>query len=506
MALAGPGPVVLELDDVSMTFPNGTVALRNVEMSIRAGTVHGLVGANGAGKSTAIKILSGALVPAGGSVVWHGDPVTWTGPGHARSRGISTIHQHVPLVPTLSVLENVYLERSGLRRMSSSTRPDFDRLCDTVGYRIDPDRLVGALSIGDRQMVGILQALSCGAELVVMDEPTASLGADERDAVHAVVHRLRDEQGTAFLYTSHYLGEVLDLTDHLTVLRNGEVSADGPTEQFSEGGLVEAMVGATVDLPAGRAPRRVLDDAAPLVRVENLSSPSGIADVSLQVYAGEIVGLAGLLGSGRSEILHAIYGADPAAFGTVIVNGRDVRRRRVGDTKAGMALVPEERSAQGLIGAEDIATNASLADFGAGMRFGLVSRSAELQRGSAVIDELGVVAPGPATIVNHLSGGNAQKVLFGRWVLGDATVFLLDEPTHGIDVQAKSDIFRVVRELADRGCAVIVALSEFDELLAVATRIVVVHRGRLIRELVPAETSEPELLAIASGLLVEDPA
>ncbi len=505
MALAGPGPVVLELDDVSMTFPNGTVALRNVEMSIRAGTVHGLVGANGAGKSTAIKILSGALAPSGGSVVWHGDPVTWTGPGHARSRGISTIHQHVPLVPTLSVLENVYLERRGPRRTSSSTRTDFDRLCDTVGYWIDPDRLVGALSIGDRQMVGILQALSCGAALVVMDEPTASLGAEERDAVHAVVHRLRDEQGTAFLYTSHYLDEVLEITDHITVLRNGEVSADGPTEHFTEGGLVEAMVGTAVVL-AGRAPRRLPDDAAPVVRVEHLSSPSGIADVSLQVHAGEIVGLAGLLGSGRSEILHAIYGADPAAVGTVIVNGRDVRRRRVGDTRVGMALVPEERNAQGLIGAEDIATNASLADFGAGMRFGLVSRSLEMQRGGAVIDELGVVAQGPASIVNHLSGGNAQKVLFGRWVLGDATVFLLDEPTHGIDVQAKSDIFRVVRELADRGCAVIVALSEFDELLAIATRIVVVHRGRLIRELVPAETSEPELLAIASGLLVEEPA
>lgn len=490
---------LLSLDGVGKSFPNGTVALRDARLSVRPGSVHGLVGANGAGKSTMIKIIAGVHAATTGAVRWKGEEVRWRDPGAARNAGVATIMQHVPLAPTLTVLENIFLGAPGPWRLPRARRTEFARLLDRVGYGIDPDAEVADLAIGERQMVAILQALAFGAELVVMDEPTASLADGERQVVFEVVRRL-SAQGTAFLYVSHFLDEVLDLTDQVTVLRDGTVVEEGETAGYDEDRLVQAIVGRDLLAAERRASPPVARDGPALLAVRHLDSPAGVRDVSFEVRPGEVVGLAGLLGSGRSEILHAVYGADPHARGEVLVDGRPVRRKPRAAVAGGMALVPEDRNAQGLVGAFPMWKNISLPDLrslAAGRT--LPRESAERRRAVQAIKDLGIVCPGPHAAVTELSGGNAQKVVFGKWLYGGARVFMLDEPTAGVDVGAKADILELIRGFAAARGAVLIVSSEFEELLAVATRILVVREGRVVAERAAHETSEEELLMLANG-------
>lgn len=490
---------LLSLDGVGKAFPSGTVALRDARLDVRRGSVHGLVGANGAGKSTMIKVIAGAHAPTAGTLRWKGEEVRWRNPGAARNAGIATIMQHVPLAPALTVLENVFLGSPGPWRLQRGRRVELDRLLDRVGYAIDPDAEVADLAIGERQMVAILQALATGAELVVMDEPTASLADAERQVVFDVVRRL-SAQGTAFLYVSHFLDEVLDLTDRVTVLRDGTVVEDGETAAYDEDRLVQAIVGRDLLAAERRTPAPVAADRPPLLTVRDLDSPAGVHRVSFEVRPGEVVGLAGLLGSGRSEILHAVYGADPRARGEVLVDGRRVRRGPRAAVAAGMALVPEDRNAQGLVGAFPIWKNISLPDL-CSLASGraLPREGAERRLAARAIEDLGIVCPGPDAAVTELSGGNAQKVVFGKWLYGGARVFLLDEPTAGVDVGAKADILDLIRGFTAENGAVLIVSSEFEELLAVATRVLVVRDGRVVAERAAHETSEEELLMLANG-------
>ncbi|MBE3014634.1 sugar ABC transporter ATP-binding protein [Microbispora sp. NEAU-D428] len=490
---------LLSLEGVGKSFPNGTVALRGARLTVLPGSVHGLVGANGAGKSTMIKIIAGAHAPTAGTVRWKGEEVVWRDPGAARKAGVATIMQHVPLAPTLTVLENVFLGAPGPWRLPRARRREFDRLLERVHYAIDPDAEVAGLAIGERQMVAILQALAIGANLVVMDEPTASLAEGERQVVFDVVRRL-SAQGTAFLYVSHFLDEVLSLTDRVTVLRDGTVVEEGPTVAYDEDRLVQAIVGRDLLAAERRAPAPVAADAPVALAVRNLSSPAGVRDVSFEVRRGEVVGIAGLLGSGRSEILHAVYGADSRARGQVLVDGRPVRRGPRAAVAAGMALVPEDRNAQGIVGAFPIWKNISLPDLASlSSARALPREAAEAERAERAIRDLGIVCPGPDALVTELSGGNAQKVVFGKWLYGGARVFMLDEPTAGVDVGAKADILDLVRRFAAEGGAVLVVSSEFEEILAVATRVLVVREGRIVAERPAHETSEEELLMLANG-------
>ncbi|MEU6414277.1 sugar ABC transporter ATP-binding protein [Microbispora sp. NPDC046933] len=490
---------LLSLEGVGKSFPNGTVALRGARLTVLPGSVHGLVGANGAGKSTMIKVIAGAHAPTAGTVRWKGEEVVWRDPGAARKAGVATIMQHVPLAPTLTVLENVFLGAPGPWRLPRARRREFDRLLERVNYEIDPDAEVAGLAIGERQMVAILQALATGANLVVMDEPTASLAEGERRVVFDVVRRL-SAQGTAFLYVSHFLDEVLSLTDRVTVLRDGTVVEEGPTAAYDEDRLVQAIVGRDLLAAERRAPAPVAADAPVALAVRNLSSPAGVRDVSFEVRRGEVVGIAGLLGSGRSEILHAVYGADSRARGEVLVDGRPVRRGPRAAVAAGMALVPEDRNAQGFVGAFPIWKNISLPDLASlSAARALPREAAEGERAERAIRDLGIVCPGPDALVTELSGGNAQKVVFGKWLYGGARVFMLDEPTAGVDVGAKADILDLVRRFAAEGGAVLVVSSEFEEILAVATRVLVVREGRIVAERPAHETSEEELLMLANG-------
>jgi ribose transport system ATP-binding protein len=348
-------------------------------------------------------------------------------------------------------------------------------------------------------MVAILQALSTGAELVIMDEPTASLSDTERELAFAIARRLR-AQGTTFLYISHFLDEILDLTEEVTVLRDGRVTLRAATADLDAAKLVTAIAGDR--LVATEHHRTAAESIGePLLEVDHLHVPGRIEDVSLTVRAGEVVGLAGLLGSGRSELLHAIFGADGSAKGTVTVRGRKVGRSTGAAVDAGLALVPEDRFKQGLLGPWSIWENTSLPDLKTlAWRRLIPSRQEERARADRVVDALGVVTQSIDTEVRDLSGGNAQKVVFGKWLDGAAEVILLDDPTVGVDVGAKSDILELVRGFARNGKAVLMASSDFEELLAVCDRVLVLADGGIVAELDAARTTEQEVLAIASGL------
>ena len=489
---------MLRLEGMSKTFPNGTRALRDVSLSVVPGSVHGLVGANGAGKSTLIKILAGSLAPTTGRIVWDDEVVEWRTPADAASAGAATIHQHVPLVPTLTVLDNVLLGEGGVLCRRDEARHRLAALCDEVGYHVDPDRPVAELSVGQRQMVAILQALSQDARLVVMDEPTASLAGHEREVVFAAIRRLRDN-GRAVILISHYLDEILALTDHVTVLRDGQVALSAPTAELAEDQLVEAIVGKRL-LEAEERSSAALDTAAEVVLDVRELRVGRRDPVSLQVRAGEIVGIAGLLGSGRSSLLRTILGERRATGGSVTVDGRAVRS--IAEfMAAGGAFVPEDRKADGLFPEWEVWRTVTLPSLPSFARWRSLLRTGR-ERGAArqAIDAWRIRTPDEDTPTSSLSGGNAQKVVLAKATLTGPRVLLLDEPMAGIDVGAKADIFDTVRRLADDGCAVVIVSGEFNELLGIAHRIVVFAHGAILGEVPAAQASEHELMAAASGL------
>ncbi len=500
-----PDATVLTVEDIHKKYASGTHALRGVSMRVRPGSVHGLLGSNGAGKSTLIKIICGAQPSTSGRMTWNGTETDWSTPSHALEAGLAAVHQHTPLVDSLTVLDNVFLGgRNGMRWDADARRAELSALCDRIGYHLDGDELVSELSVGGRQMVAIIQALAKEPTVLLLDEPTAALSSHERDVLFAVVRRLR-EQGTAFVYVSHFLDEVMALTDHLTVLRDGRVVLDCPTDETDTETLVTAVVGerlAKIE-DSAPAPDRHLGDV--LLDVRELESPAGFGPVSLQVRAGEVVGIAGLLGSGRSELLQAIFGADPRSRGAVSVAGS----RELGNTprkriRAGLALVPEDRNRQGLLPEWEIWRNESLPYLGAVSWRGLVPRAgAERRTAERSVRDLAIKTGSIDTQVNQLSGGNAQKVVFGKWLYGSARVLLLDEPTAGVDVGAKADILQLVRQQAADGRGVLLVTSELEELRSVCDRVLVLRRGQLVADLVSAETDLHQITAHASGLQVQ---
>ena len=493
---------VLELCDIHKVFPNGTVALRGVDLTVQAGEVHGLLGANGAGKSTLIKILSGALAASSGTVTWRGERVAWSSPADAGAAGLATIHQHIPLVATLSVLENIFLGQGGRWRSGRAERERLGALMDRVGYHVDPDSLVGDLKIGQRQMVAILAAVASGGDVIVMDEPTASLADEEREVVYAMVRTLTRQERKGIIFVSHFLDEVLGLTDRVTVLRDGLTVLTADTASLDASRLTHAIVGRVLDAAAD-SPRTPFDESRPPVLVvDRLASPGRLKPTSLRLGHGEVLGIAGFLGSGRSELLHGIFGADPAATGGVALHGQPVPRSPAGAVAMGLGLVPEDRSGQGYVATLDLWQNTSLprlADFSAWrtiLRPGRERRFAE-----RCIDDLKIKTDSPDSPVTALSGGNAQKVVFAKWLGPQTRLLLLDEPTAGIDVGAKAEILALVRRLASEGVGVVVVCSDFEELLAMSDRILVMRGGAVVAERRAQDTSEHEVVLLATSTI-----
>ena len=502
MSLSSPTSL-LHIEDVELVFPNGTRALHGVSVDVETGIVRGLVGANGAGKSTLVKVISGALRPTKGRVLWRGREVNWHSPEDSMRAGVATVYQNTPLVPSLSVLENVFLgNRVEWRWRPQSKRKVLHALYEKVGFELDEDLLASQLSVGEKQMVSILQAMSRQPSLLVLDEPSASLSQEERESLYSSVQGFVRAEGTSVIYVSHFLDEVLSITDAVTVIRDGRVTLSQATREISGQELVAAILGKELAAEERTRPVAVREsEAEAVLEVRDLNSPGKFHNVSFKVMPGEVVGIAGLLGSGRSEMLHGIYGSDPSARGSIMIRGKKVHRSPMAAVRAGLSMVPEDRMAQGLVPGWEIWRNVTLPFLSEYSKFGLlISKRKEERRAQEFVKRLSIVSASVETKIDELSGGNAQKVVLAKWFDESVQAVLLDEPTAGVDVGAKRDIQAFIRHLADEGRAIVLVDSEFNELLHVADRILVVFRGTVGDERRADETSADELMRLASGL------
>jgi ribose transport system ATP-binding protein len=488
-------PELLRVENLVKKFP-GVVALGGVSFDLHAGEVHVLLGENGAGKSTLIKCLAGVYHPDGGTVVVDGEPVHIASTAHAEQLGIATIHQEFNIVPQLSVAENVLLgrppRRFGIvdrRRMNMLARAALDR----VGLDVDLRRPVSTLGVARQQLVEIAKALSLDARVLILDEPTAALTDAEVDRLLDLMTELRDK-GVGMVFISHHLEEIQRIGDRVTVLRDGQsvgtVAAATSTDE-----LVRMMVGRSIE---AQYPREQPAIGEELLRVDNLTSTGHFEDVSLSVRAGEVVGLAGLVGAGRTEVLRAVFGADPYDSGTVTVRGRTVPGHDVQATiGAGVGLVPEDRKAEGLVLGASVEENLGLAILRSATRGGLVDRARLRDQARKSVAGLRIRTPSTSTTVKNLSGGNQQKVVMGKWLAADPAVLLLDEPTRGVDVGAKVEIYQLINELTASGRGVLLVSSELPEVLGMCDRILVMAQGRLVGELTREEATQDAVMALA---------
>jgi ribose transport system ATP-binding protein len=497
VASTADGTVHLEVRALGKSF-GATRALDDVSVAVRAGSVHAFVGENGAGKSTLGKIIAGVFPQDQGDLVLRGTTVSFRSPREALIRGIALVAQEVALVPRLTVAENVFLgaepRRAGFIDRGS-LRERFERLVADAGFDLEAGTVVGRLPLAKQQQVEILRALAREADLIVLDEPSASLSSKEVESLHEVVRGLRS-RGRTVILVSHFLAEVLDLSDSVTVLRDGRVVRTNAISGETETSLVTGMLGR----PAGRAypdKRMPAADAPIALAIEGLSAP-GVEDATLTLRAGEIVGLAGLVGAGRSELARAIYGVAPATAGDVHVSGAVLPGRPAASIAAGVALIPESRKDDGLILRRPIRENVSLTSLKRFQRLGFVRRGAERVQVRDALDRVtgSSLLEAPA---GALSGGNQQKLLFARALLINPGVLLADEPTRGIDVGAKRDIYEVLVGLAADGMAILLISNEVEEILGLAHRVVVMRAGRLVAELSGADMTEEAIVSAAFG-------
>ncbi|UOY01714.1 sugar ABC transporter ATP-binding protein [Blastococcus sp. PRF04-17] len=480
--MPGSQAALLEMHGIVKQFP-GVRALDGVDLDVRAGEVHCLLGQNGAGKSTLIKVLAGAHQPDEGSISWRGEQVSLGNPQAAMRLGIATIYQELDLVPGLTVADNIFLGREharfGLARPAAANRAAAALLTRLGHPEIRPTAEVGSLSAASQQMVSMARALSQDAKLIIMDEPSAVLDNEEVERLFAVIRELtRDD--VAVVYISHRLEEIREIGDRITVLKDGRTVATGlPARETPTRQVIELMTGRDIEYVFPE--RRPVPEAEPLLEVEDLGLLGTFGGVSFSVRPGEVVGLAGLVGSGRSEILETIYGARRATSGTVRVAGKKLRSGSVAAAvAAGVGLAPEERKSQGLLLGESVTRNISIASLARFTRGGFVARGSER---AAARDQVAALEVRPRDVdreVRTLSGGNQQKVVLARWLLRECRVLLLDEPTRGVDVGARSEIYALIRTLADRGVAVVVVSSEIPEVLGLADRVLVIAEGRVL--------------------------
>jgi rhamnose transport system ATP-binding protein len=500
-----PEPL-LALRGVSKSF-GAVAALRDVRLELAAGEAHALVGENGAGKSTLVKILAGVHRLDAGSVFLDGMPVEFAGPADARAAGIAVIYQEPTLFPDLSVAENIFMGRQPLRggrldrridrsAMHTQARELFDRL----GVALDPGRPARGLSIADQQLVEIAKAISFEARVLVMDEPTAALSGVEVDRLFAVARSVRDA-GAAVLFISHRFDEVFALCQRVTVMRDGAWVSTDPIGEVDVETIVRRMVGRDV---SSLYPKQ---DAVPgevVLDVRGLTTAGSFHDISFEVRAGEIVALAGLVGAGRSEVIRAVFGVDRYDAGEVRVGGQPLRAGHPADAiEAGLALVPEDRRQQGLVMELSVERNATLARRWSLARFGILRPGAERRDAATWTDRLQVRSGPLSDPVSTLSGGNQQKVVLAKWLATKPRVLLVDEPTRGIDIGTKAEVHRLLSELAGAGVAVLMVSSELPEVLGMADRVLVMHEGRLIRQLAGAQANEESVMFAATGHLHE---
>ena len=494
---------LLEMRGIVKSFP-GVRALDGVSFDVRAGEVHALVGENGAGKSTLMKILAGAQPADSGEIVVDGKPVVIDGPKTAERLGIGMIYQEFNLVPDLGVIENIVLgvePRRGIFLDKPAAAREAGQVLAELGIVLPLDRPARRLSVAEQQLTEIAKCLVRRARLIVMDEPTAALTDREIDALFALIGTLK-AQGVGFVYISHRLEELPHIADRVTVLRDGRAIETRPIAQMPQDDVIRLMVGRPLESHFPELPA-VGADAPIVLDVRDLSSEGGVPvhDVGFQVRRGEVVGLAGLVGAGRTEIVRAIAGADIPTSGEIRIDGeRVVVRSPDSAIRAGIAFITEDRKAQGLVLGMTVRENTTLAHLDQFVRGLFVDKAAETEATNVEIAELHIRTPSSEQIVSNLSGGNQQKVVLAKWLIGQASVFLFDEPTRGIDIGAKAEIYALMVELLERGAAIVMVSSELPEVLGMSHRVLVVRGGRIEVAFDRAQATPDKVIAAATGV------
>jgi len=495
--VTGSAPL-LEMTGICKAFP-GVHALQNVSLDVVPGEVHVLLGENGAGKSTLMKVLCGQYAADRGGISFAGHPVAPESPIEAERLGLVMIHQELNLIPGLTVAENIFLghepTRGGFIRGDAMRRASAD-LLRRVQCDVDPDTPVAGLSVAEQQLVEIARALKEDARLLVMDEPTAALADTEIEALFEVIRSLCQD-GVPVVYISHKMREIFAIGDRVTVMRDGHAVGTRMVAQTDQGELIRMMVGRTID---EQIAKREVEIGEPVLEVDSLSRDDVLAPLSLSVGAGEILGVAGLMGSGRTELARAIFGADPVDDGTVSVCGQTLPGNDPGASiSAGLGFLTEDRKQQGLVLLMSVAENITLTSLDEISRHGVLDLAGERARAEELVEKLHIRAASLDQEAVNLSGGNQQKVVLARWLAAGCRVLLFDEPTRGIDVGAKAEIYELIGELVERGVAVVLISSEMPELLGLADRIAVMHEGSLQGILSRAEASQERIMELALG-------
>lgn len=504
MADANPSPVVLEGRKIVKNY-GGTRALKGVDFQIRPGTVTTLFGENGAGKSTLMRILSGVEQPTSGEIYLDGQPVVFDSTTDATEKGISIIHQELSLAPNLSVRDNIFMGRE----ISGPFGVDFaeeERLTAEVlkelQLPIEPTTLVSDLRVGQQQIVEIARALSINSRILIMDEPTSALTAAEVQVLFGIIRELIS-RGVAIVYISHHLEEALEITDHAVVLRDGTITAHGDRGEIDLEWIVRHMVGENFDLgspPTGYEFGETLLEIKDLVVADSENPERAVVDhVSLSIRTGEIVCIYGLMGAGRTELLETIAGREQAVGGDIIFGGQSLVDESIAERiEDGLGLVPEDRQRDGLVQSFDVGKNLTLASLAQSLKRGLISSGVEHNRATSLIDAVTVKTSGADAMIGSLSGGNQQKVVIGKILATNPKLMLLDEPTRGIDVGAKAEVFKLLTDRAREGLSVLFTTSELTECLSIPHRVLVMSRGRIVAEFTPENITEDKIMA-ASG-------
>lgn len=474
---------IVELKNITKRFP-GVVALRNMSLQIKPGEIHGLIGENGAGKSTLIKVLTGVHQADEGEIVVEGNVKTFRNPNEATLAGIACVYQELNIVKLLSITDNIFINK--MIKKNKSVFLDYDTMNKkahevmlSLGQDVDVEKASGTFGMGIQQMIEIAKAVLIDAKLIIMDEPTSSLGEKEVEQLMKTVRKLK-EKGVAILFVSHKLEELFELCDRVTVMRDGEHVITEDIEKMTNDSLITAMVGRSLD---NQFPKIEVERGEEAMKAENLCSAGVLRDVSFQAYYGEILGFAGLVGAGRTETFRAIFGADPYDSGNVYIQGKKVKIKTPKDAiKNKIAFLTEDRKGQGLILAQGVAINLVLANLKKFSKGPWINSKMMEKVGQENISDLRIKTPTINEIVGQLSGGNQQKVVIGKWINTDADIFIFDEPTRGIDVGAKVEVYNVMNRLVKAGKCVIMISSELPEILGMSDRVIVMREGRVMGE------------------------
>ncbi|MEZ4630490.1 MAG: sugar ABC transporter ATP-binding protein [Deinococcales bacterium] len=489
---------LLNLKGIQKRFP-GVHALKGVDFELKKGEIHALLGENGAGKSTLIKIIAGLYQPDEGELSLEGQPLNFASPRDAQLHGIDTIHQELSLYPELSVAENIFMGHAPYKRWGPVRLLDWqtmfrrskELLAELDVYDLDVKRKVGSFNVGNRQRIEIAKALSLDAKLLIMDEPTAALTESDVEHLFKIV-RLLKERGVGIIYITHKLSEVFNLADKVTVLRDGQYIGTKAVRDTNESELISMMVGRTIDK---LFPKQDSKLGEVVLEVRNLSTEPHSRNISFHLRAGEILGLAGLVGSGRSETAQAIFGTLPITTGEIFIKGQKVKIQEPRDAvRHGIAYVPEDRGSQGLIKAMNLRENVSLASLNKVSQASFINSQQEKRVAEEAIKRFSIRAYGPEQVVAKLSGGNQQKIVLGKWLEQSPQILIMDEPTRGVDVGAKSEIHRLMSQLAaEKGLAILMISSELPEILGMSDRIMVMRQGSLVAEFSRSEGSQEKI-------------